>query len=129
MHVNEHGKSFSSKRERHFWVVSPNVGNNKKTVAHWRNATLTERAAFMGYDPDDPGHGQSGPKFAGRTQRGVVEGDVILIARRYLGNPEIVAFGVVRGKHATKIAGFKPPDAFGSLRMLSSFRPWSRPPS
>jgi len=88
-----------------------------------------EQAAFMGYGPDDFNHSQIGAKFAGETENGVLPGDVILIARRHNHEPEIVGFGVVKGDYSTKARQSKPPQEFGSLRRLSPFRPWSRPPS
>lgn len=50
-------------RQRTYWVVSPNVKNDNRSVGEWRQASVTTRAAFMGWDPDDPGHGQMGPKL------------------------------------------------------------------
>jgi hypothetical protein len=84
----------------------------------------------MGWKPDDYGHGQIGPKFAG-AKRGIMPDDVVLIARRHSRKPEIVGFGIVHGKHATRLKGFTSPQGqgFGSLRRLLPFKPWSRPPS
>lgn len=116
--------------QRRYWVISPNVKNNNRTVGEWRQASVTTRAAFMGWHPDDPEHGQMGPKFAGRVAGGIEPGDVILIARRYAGAPEVVGFGVVNGEARTALSGFQPPDdAFGSLRKLRPFIPWSGPPT
>jgi hypothetical protein len=115
--------------QRNYWVVSPNVKNNNRTVGEWRQASVTTRSAFMGWEPDDPGHGQMGPKFAGRVPGGIEPGDAILIARRSRGTPEVVGFGVVEGEARTALSGFDPPDDdFGSLRSLQPFVPWSRPP-
>ena len=77
------GVSGLQKDERRFWVVSPNVrGRNMKTH-EWKQASEKHHAAFMGWDPEDRSH-QIGPKFA----NGISKGDVILIARRFKGNPE-----------------------------------------
>jgi hypothetical protein len=70
-----------------------------------------------------------GQKFAGKVAGGIEPGDVILIARRFGGAPEMVGFGVVDGEAKTTLRGFKPPDDFGSLRRLRPFIPWSRPPT
>jgi hypothetical protein len=117
-------------RERQYWVVSPNVKDDNSTVGEWREASVREHAAFMGWEPDDSHH-SDGPKFAGLTERGVMPGDVILIARRFHREPEIVGFGVVRGKYAKTLKGFVSPkrQEFGSLRKLSPFIPWSGSPS
>ena len=113
---------------RRYWVVSPNVKNDNRTAGEWRQASVITRAAFMGWNPDDPQHGQIGPKFAGKVAGGIQPGDVILIARRYAGAPEVVGFGVVDGEARTTLSGFQPPDEdFGSLRRLQPFVPWSRP--
>jgi hypothetical protein len=114
--------------QRKYWVVSPNAKNDNRTVGEWRQASVTRRAAFMGWDPDDPEHSRMGPKFAGRVPDGIEPGDVILIARRYSGAPEVVGFGVVDGQAATTLPSFRPPDDdFGSLRRLRPFVPWSGP--
>ena len=81
-------------RQRSYWVVSPNVNNDNRTVGEWRQASVTTHAAFMGYGPDNPRHGQMGPKFASKVARGIEPGDVILIARRYGGVPEVVGFSI-----------------------------------
>jgi uncharacterized protein YacL (UPF0231 family) len=114
--------------DRGFWVVSPNVRNDEETVGEWKAASVREDAAFMGWEPNNDGHGQIGPRFAGTTNGGVKPGHMVLIARRHQGQPEIVGFGVVQGDYATKIRGFKPPQEFGSLRRLSPFKTWSKPP-
>ena len=114
-------------RERRYWVVSPNVKADNHTVGEWRNASLTRRAAFMGWDPNEPRDSPMGPKFAGRVPNGIEPGDVILIARRHNHVPEVVGFGVVEGEAKTTLPGFQPPDDFGSLRRLEPFVPWSGP--
>jgi hypothetical protein len=111
-----------------YWVVSPNVRNNEHTVDAWRRASVSAGAAFMGWAPNNWGSGQIGPRFAGKTKGGVQTGDIMLIARRHRFEPEIVGFGVVRGKFATRITGIKTPENFKSLRRLKPFIPWSGPP-
>ena len=54
----------SGKRKKSFWVVSPNVRDNNRTVSAWKRASLKFGAAFMGYRPDDRGHMAIGYKFA-----------------------------------------------------------------
>ena len=108
-------------QRRSFWVVSPNVGNNS---AYWRQASVACEAAFMGYKPDNQKHKQIGYKFA----HVIRPNDILLIARRHRGEPEIVGFGVVVGKFKTKLKGFKPQYKFGSLRKLSPFKPRSAAP-
>jgi hypothetical protein len=115
-------------RTKSYWVVSPNVRYRESTVSAWSQASVRAQAAFMGWYPGDWKHGQMGPKFAGRTERGIKPGDVILIARRYRNEPQIVGFGVVRGDFARRIAGFKTPQTFGSLRKLRPFIPWTSIP-
>jgi hypothetical protein len=109
---------------RKYWVVSPNVRFDAKTVAACRQASVKWQAAFMGWHPDDEAH-RLGPKFA----RGIEQGDVILIARRANGKPETVGFGTVVGKVRTRLKGFRAPESFGSLRRLEPFIPMSRPPA
>jgi hypothetical protein len=111
-----------------FWVVSPNVRNDEQTVGAWRRASVSGRVAFMGYGPNDLRHGGIGPTFADSTKRGIKPGDIILIARRHCHKPDIVGFGVVHGKFATRINGVNTPESFGALRRLRPFTPWSRPP-
>lgn len=115
-----HLRSRSVSQGRRYWVVSPNV-NNDTHANNWRQLSLTEHAAFMGYSLDRP----IGRRFA----KTIVEGDVILIARRYVGKPEFVAYGVVVGK-AKRHARHSIPwgGSFRSLRHLKPFRT-NRPPS
>lgn len=107
-------------RDRKFWVVSPNVRTNNRTVDAWKQATLTFRAAFMGYRPNDRGHMAMGYKFA----HDILPGDVVLIARRHRKRPDIVAFGIVKGRFRKRFRGFRSPEKewHGSLRRLSPFR-------
>jgi hypothetical protein len=105
---------------RQFWVVSPNVMNSNKTVDGWKQASVRQSAAFMGYSPDERGHKGIGYKFA----HSVSQDDVILIARRYRNEPEVVGFGVVQGKFQKTMRGFTAPEKAnwrGSLRKLSPF--------
>jgi hypothetical protein len=109
-----------SEQNRNFWVVSPNVQTNNRTVSAWKQATLTFKAAFMGYRPDDRGHMAMGYKFAEKIK----PGDIVLVARRHHKRPDIVGFGVVKGKFRRRLKGFKPPETewHGSLRLLLPFR-------
>ena len=107
-------------RDGKFWVVSPNVRTNNRTVVAWKQATLTSRAAFMGYRSTDREHMAIGYKFAHE----ILPGDVVLIARRHRKRPDVVAFGIVTGRFRKRLRGFKPPEKewHGSLRRLSPFR-------
>jgi hypothetical protein len=84
--------------KRKYWIVSPNVNNNNETVGEWRRVSVRVGVAFMGGGYDDPEHLNMGPKFAGRVPNGIQPGDVILIARRYNGEPQTVGFGLVTGR-------------------------------
>src|SRR5260370_17022288 len=68
------------KRERAYWVVSPNVRYSARSVSAWRQASVEFGAAFMGWSPDNPEHSRIGPKFAGKVPGGIEPADVILIA-------------------------------------------------
>lgn len=125
-------KGASGWNDRWYWIVSPNVRDDPKTVADWRQVSLLAHAAFMGYGPYD-WKKTSGPKFAGTSDdelriRGVHDGDVVLIARSYRSRPEVVGFGIVQGKFKTTLKSAKPPQTFGSLRILKPFVPLSGPP-
>jgi len=84
--------------QHQYWVVSPNVINQEKIVRDWKEEILHARAAIMGWSPDNYEHGQIGPKFAGKTDRSIQPGDIVLIARRHNWAPEVVGFGVVKGE-------------------------------
>lgn len=99
---------------RSYWVVSPNVKSNRRTVPAWRQASVLGRAAFMGWGPDRK---PIGYRFAHEIK----PGDVILIARRHGGGPEIVGFGVVQGKYKRRIKGVSTPSLPGSMRKLGPF--------
>jgi hypothetical protein len=121
-----------SPRERHYWVVSPNVKNNPTTVAEWKKASILKQAAFIGWEPNSQKH-LMGPKFAGLRKEGIMPDDVVLIARRYHGKPDVVGFGVVHGEYINiaDLKDFKPPgndDDSGSLRNLLSFVNYPEPP-
>ncbi len=109
--------------QRQYWVVSPNVRFNSRTVGAWREASVKWKAAFMGWQPNDPNH-----KIGGKFARDIQPGDVILIARRHQNEPEVVGFGRVVGEFKTSLAGFRPVETFGSLRRLHPFVPFSRAP-
>lgn len=116
--VNSDTFSDPARSQRRFWVVSPNVTYNHKTIESWKEAIRRHHAAFMGWGPDDPDH-KLGSKFA----NGILPGDVILIARRSHG-PDVVAFGVVTGKYQRRLRDFTAPDkkwTNGSIRKLSPF--------
>jgi hypothetical protein len=109
-----------------YWVVSPNAKNNLKTVTEWKKASIREQAAFMGWESDDYGHNQIGPRFAGEIEQGIMPGHVVMIARRDRGKPDVVGFGIVHGKSIKikELKGFKPPrndSDSGSLRKLLQF--------
>lgn len=103
-------------QERSFWIVSPNVRNKNQTVSKWKEASVTFKAAFMGY-PNAHGHKGIGYKFANIIR----DNDVILIARRSRHKPEVVGCGVVKGGAKVRLRGLKTPQSFGSLRKLSPF--------
>ncbi len=84
--------------QRQYWVVSPNVKEDEKTVAAWKNLILRTHVAIMGWSPDEYGHRQFGPKFAGKTARSIQLDDIILIARRHDWEPDVVGLGVVKGE-------------------------------
>ena len=110
--------------ERSYWVVSPNVRNNERTVDGWRQASVLASAAFIGYKPNDDNYKRMGARFAGTLKSGerqVTAGDIILIARRHHHMSQIVGFGIVRGSYSSSITGIKTPQPFGSLRKLSPF--------
>src|ERR1700722_264865 len=109
---------------RNFWVVSPNVRFNRITEPKWTRAVARLRSAFMGWGPEDKDHGAIGFKFAHLIQ----PGDVILVARRYHGKPDLVGVGVVFGKFEAYRKSLNTPQEFGSRRKLRPFKPVSRVP-
>ena len=108
--------------DRRFWIVSPNVTNNRKTVSEWRNASVAFQAAFMGYKSDERSHKQSGYKFA----HVISEGDIILIARSHGRQPDVVGFGVVKGKFQKRLRGFVAPEKDKGLALFANSRPLFR---
>jgi len=115
-------------QDTRYWVVSPNVHDDREPVHLWKEASVAAHAAFMGWGPNGRSPRQIGPKFAGKTSQGVQPGDRILIARRHNKKPDIVGFGVVRGKAVTRFRRLQGLSAPGSLRKLQPFLPWSLPP-
>jgi hypothetical protein len=119
-----------------YWVVSPNVKNIEKTVPFWKESSILEQAAFVGWEPDDQKH-IMGPKFAGRNEKGekgIMPGDIILIARRSGGKPDVVGFGMVQGEYQkiNELKNFKLPKDetdSGSMRNLKPFVEYREPPS
>ena len=81
--------------QRQYWLVSPNVmgDRDEKAVAKWKKVIRRTRAAIMGWPPDDDEH-RIGHKFANYIKIG----DIVLIARRHDGKPELVGIGAVIGK-------------------------------
>lgn len=106
--------------ERNFWVVSPNVDGDYHTVKQWKREIIRHRAAFMGWPPQNK-RNRIGSRFAYKIK----SGDVILIARRWRHEPDIVGFGIVRGRLKMQLRGFKPPGGkkLGSIWKLSPFIP------
>jgi hypothetical protein len=116
-----------------YWVVSPNVKNKEKTVPFWKEASILEQAAFVGWEPDNPEH-IMGPKFAGLSKKGILPGDLVLIARRSGGKSDVVGFGIVHGeyKNIKELKNFKLPKDetdSGSMRNLQPFVEYREPPS
>jgi len=89
-----------------YWVVSPNVTDQPKITSEWKREIVNLHSAMMGWSPDDYGHSQIGPKFAGKTNNSLRNGDVVLIARRYKGEPDLVGFGVINGNIQRKKFSF-----------------------
>lgn len=108
---------------RSFWVVSPNVRFSPVTEPEWHEAILRLRSAFMGWGSDDKSH-RAGYNFAHLIK----PGDIILVARRYHGRPDLVGVGVVAGKFERFRKGLNTPQDFGSRRRLKPFKPLTRAP-
>lgn len=108
-------------RKRRYWVVSPNVNNDRDQdiVAKWKKASIAAHAAFMGYGPNNAKHQRIGARFA----HDISQRDVILIARRHKKEPDIVAVGIAH-EHRITTRGIKIPEPgkVGSLWVLSSFK-------
>jgi len=113
-------------RQRQYWVVSPNVIEQEKTVGDWKKEIRRTRASIMGWSPDDYGHRQLGPKFAGKTAQSVQLGDIILIARRHNWAPDVVGFGVMKGE--CREEQFSMSDRLVYVRDLEPFIPLKQVP-
>ncbi len=111
-------------RSRNFWVVSPNVRFNRITEPKWTDATIRLRSAFMGWGSEDKAHSGIGFKFAHLIQ----PGDVILVARRFHKQPDLVGVGVVAGPFEAYRKSLNTPQEFGSRRRLRPFKPVTRVP-
>jgi hypothetical protein len=111
-------------RSRNFWVVSPNVRFNRITEPKWTDATIRLRSAFMGWGSEDKTHSGIGFKFAHLIQ----PGDVILVARRFHKQPDLVGVGVVTGPFEAYRKSLDTPQEFGSRRRLRPFKPVTRAP-
>jgi hypothetical protein len=111
-------------RSRNFWVVSPNVRFNRITEPKWSDATIRLRSAFMGWGSEDKAHSGIGFKFAHQIQ----PGDVILVARRFHKQPDLVGVGVVAGRFEAYRKSLDTPQEFGSRRRLQPFKPVTRVP-
>lgn len=113
---------------RQYWVVSPNVKFDEKTVQSWKEEIIGNNIAIMGYRPDDPKHA-AGLKFAGRYKKGrsIQTGDIILIARSHKKAPDIVGIGVVnRGYRTVRLP---PSDDNVYIRDLKPFIAVDRAPN
>lgn len=111
-------------QSRSFWVVSPNVRFNRITEPRWTDATVRLRSAFMGWASDNKDHGGIGFKFA----HVIKPGDVILVARRFHKQPDLVGVGVVVGKSEGYRKSLKTPQEYESRRRLRPFKPVTRVP-
>jgi len=81
--------------QRQYWVLSPNVKRDERTVSDWKTLIIRTHAAIMGWPPKQ----RFGRRFANDLQ----VGDIILIARRHNWEPDVVGFGVVKGKCKEKL--------------------------
>lgn len=75
--------------ERKFWVVSPNVLDDEKLVKAWKDVITHRRIAIVGWSNQH----RIGLRFADEIK----DGDIVLVARRKQGLPDVVGFGVVAG--------------------------------
>ena len=106
---------------RSYWVVSPNVGFNNATIPQWRQVVQRTHAAFMGWGKDHA----IGMRFITAIERG----DIILIARRHKGQPEVFGFGIDAGACRKKLDGVDTPQRYSSARRLSRFTSLNHAPS
>lgn len=72
---------------RSYWVVSPNVSDDRSLEGAWKEAIEREGYAFMGWGDDAP----LGRKF----RDGIKKGDFILVAQGSNANKKLFAGGVV----------------------------------
>jgi hypothetical protein len=108
-------------QNRKFWVVSPNVGPSPNTKPMWVKTVIRLRSAFMGWKSNDKSYSAIGFKFAHLIQ----PGDVIFVARRYHGRPDLAGVGVVIGRFEGYRKSLNTPQEYGSRRTL---RPYSAVP-
>ena len=114
---------FSYQKDKiRYMLVSTNVNNDEQSDPDWRAASVEGHSAFMGKGPEDLRHHRSGHKFAHEVK----SGDRVIIARRHDAEPEIVGFGIVRGRFQRSLPGTKLPGKPGSVRKLSPFQACSR---
>lgn len=104
---------------RKYWVVSPNVTRQPKITSDWKREIIIHQSAMMGWSPDEYGHSQIGPIFAGKTNNSVQNVDVVLIARRYRWKPDVVGFGVIDADCRKKKFTFSDNEVY--LRQLKPF--------
>lgn len=107
-------------RERKYWVVSPNVNNRKEVLKHWRREILMRESAYMGYGKDHP----IGLRFANEIKRG----DIVLIARRHNGEPQIIGFGVATGELERSTTDLRIYPQYRFKHKLKPFQPGGRAP-
>ena len=110
--VSEKLKGMKMAPSRNFWVVSPNVRFNRITEPKWTDATIRLRSAFMGWGSEDKAHSGIGFKFAHLIQ----PGDVILVARRFHKQPDLVGVGVVVGP----FEAYREPGYSAKIRITSA---------
>lgn len=107
-------------RQRKYWVVSPNVNAREVLLESWKHEILKRKCAFMGWGKDH----QIGRRFANEIRKG----DLILIARRHNGKPDVVGFGIATEHFEWSSNDPKDDLQFDSMRELRPFRPLSRAP-
>lgn len=105
-------------RGRRFWVVSPNVNNNLKTLEQWKELTRQNEATFMGWPITAP---QAKPFV-----QDVGIGDIILVARGTNSKKRLVACGRVQTRALQDSEQLPVPPGddldYGSYRMLYPFK-------
>lgn len=86
--------------QRQYWIISPKVDDEELNVENWKKEILSRHAAFICWSPDNFNNGGMGPRFCGnpKSKSKVQIGDVILIARSHNLQPDLVGFGIVKGK-------------------------------